>query len=57
MTAIVGVPEPADIGADADQPVRRVREEVRDGALLMAFSAAVSCAAAAALVLASRVLG
>ena len=56
MSSIAGLPD-----SRADQlsqlPQRRVRHEVRDGALLMAFSAAVSCGAAGGLLLLSKVLG
>ena len=45
--------------ADLQLPVapRRVRHEVRDGALVMLFSAAVSCGLAGGLVALSRILG
>ncbi|QWC85620.1 hypothetical protein KLP28_02260 [Nocardioidaceae bacterium] len=53
MSSIAGLPD-----SRADQlPPRRVRHEVRDGAVLMAFSAAVSCGAAGGLLLLSKVLG
>ena len=60
MSSAAGFPDDlaesfGDRGAVA--PARRVREEVRDGALLMAFSAAVSCSVAAGLVVLSRILG
>ena len=43
--------------SSAGAPVRRVRHEVRDGALLMLFSGGVSCGVAAGLVVLTRILG